>query len=109
MLGLPDGVTACLFDLDGVLTPTAKVHAASWKQMFDEYLRPPGRAATGESFAPFDAIDDYDSSSMASRGTTESGSFLHSRGIELDEGGADDPPPARRRFTAWAIGRTIFS
>jgi beta-phosphoglucomutase-like phosphatase (HAD superfamily) len=37
MLGLPDGVRACLFDLDGVLTQTAKVHAAAWKEMFDGY------------------------------------------------------------------------
>ena len=46
MLGLPDGITACLFDLDGVLTQTAKVHDAAWKQTFDEYLRAarrPGR------------------------------------------------------------------
>src|SRR4051794_7051400 len=39
MLGLPDGVNTCLFDLDGVLTQTAKVHAAAWKQMFDQYLK----------------------------------------------------------------------
>ena len=42
MLGLPDGITACLFDLDGVLTQTAKVHAQAWKQTFDEYLRQHG-------------------------------------------------------------------
>ena len=52
-------MTACLFDLDGVLTQTAKVHAAAWKQMFDDYLRE--RAArTGEPFVPFDAERDYD-------------------------------------------------
>ena len=39
MLDLPEGITACLFDLDGVLTQTAKVHAEAWKQTFDEYLR----------------------------------------------------------------------
>jgi beta-phosphoglucomutase-like phosphatase (HAD superfamily) len=39
LLGLPDNVSACLFDLDGVLTKTAKVHAAAWKEMFDAYLR----------------------------------------------------------------------
>ena len=38
MLGLPDGITACLFDLDGVLTKTAVVHARAWKTMFDDYL-----------------------------------------------------------------------
>ena len=42
---MPTGVTACLFDLDGVLTQTAKVHSAAWKQMFDDYLRE--RAPTG--------------------------------------------------------------
>ena len=59
MLGLPDGITACLFDLDGVLTQTAKVHAAAWKEMFDDV---PARArrAHGEPFVPFDAVDDYD-------------------------------------------------
>ena len=58
VVGLPDGVTACLFDLDGVLTQTAKVHAAAWKQMFDDYLR---RRADqrGEEFVPFDPVDDY--------------------------------------------------
>ena len=39
MIGLPDSVRACLFDLDGVLTRTATVHAAAWKETFDEYLR----------------------------------------------------------------------
>ena len=43
MLGLPDAITTCLFDLDGVLTQTAKVHAEAWKQTFDEYLRKRGR------------------------------------------------------------------
>jgi beta-phosphoglucomutase-like phosphatase (HAD superfamily) len=38
MLGLPDGITACLFDLDGVLTKTAVVHERAWKRMFDEFL-----------------------------------------------------------------------
>jgi beta-phosphoglucomutase-like phosphatase (HAD superfamily) len=37
ILGLPDGVRGCLFDLDGVLTKTALVHAAAWKEMFDGY------------------------------------------------------------------------
>ena len=39
MFGLPDAVTACLFDMDGVVTQTATVHAAAWKEMFDEFLR----------------------------------------------------------------------
>ncbi len=54
MLGLPDGVSACLFDLDGVLTDTAKVHGKAWKQMFDDFLRQRAER-TGDEFAPFDA------------------------------------------------------
>jgi beta-phosphoglucomutase family hydrolase len=56
VLGLPDDIQACLFDLDGVLTQTAKVHAAAWKTMFDEYLR----ERDGAGFVPFDAHKDYD-------------------------------------------------
>ena len=59
MLGLPDGVNVCLFDLDGVLTQTAKVHAAAWKQMFDDFLRRRAERR-GEQFVPFDAVADYD-------------------------------------------------
>ncbi|HEY4279890.1 MAG TPA: hypothetical protein VGM91_16815, partial [Conexibacter sp.] len=59
MLGLPEGVTACLFDLDGVLTQTAKVHAAAWKEMFDGFLK--ARAEQdGTEFVPFDARREYD-------------------------------------------------
>jgi len=59
MLGLPGRTAACLFDLDGVLTMTAKVHAAAWKEMFDDVL---ARWAhqRGETFVPFDAHSDYD-------------------------------------------------
>src|SRR6185295_11020274 len=60
MLGLPDSIRACLFDLDGVLTQTAKVHAAAWKEMFDAFLE--ARAErTGEPLVPFDPAHDYDS------------------------------------------------
>ena len=51
-LGLPAGIRACLFDLDGVLTDTARLHAAAWKEVLDPYL-----AARGEP--PFDAVDEY--------------------------------------------------
>jgi beta-phosphoglucomutase family hydrolase len=52
-------MTACLFDLDGVLTKTAVVHARAWKQMFDAFLQE--RAAkTGDPFVPFDEVKDYD-------------------------------------------------
>jgi beta-phosphoglucomutase-like phosphatase (HAD superfamily) len=55
---LPDHISACLFDLDGVLTQTAKVHAAAWKEMFDEYL---ARRAEqrGEAFHPLQLPEDY--------------------------------------------------
>jgi beta-phosphoglucomutase family hydrolase len=91
MLGLPDGVRACLFDLDGVLTQTAKVHAAAWKQMFDEYLR--SRSADrGERFVPFDEGEDYDEYVDGKPRADGVRSFLRSRGIELPEGAPDDPP-----------------
>jgi beta-phosphoglucomutase family hydrolase len=93
MLGLPDGVQACLFDLDGVLTQTAKVHAAAWKQMFDDYLR--GRAErTGEDFVPFDAGHDYDEYVDGKPRYDGVRSFLESRGIELPDGTPEDPPSA---------------
>jgi beta-phosphoglucomutase family hydrolase len=93
VLGLPDAVTACLFDLDGVLTQTAKVHSAAWKQMFDGYLRQ--RAArTGEPFVPFDPIREYDEYVDGKPRYDGVRSFLASRGIELLEGSADDPSGA---------------
>lgn len=92
-LGLPDGIKACLFDLDGVLTQTAKVHAAAWKQMFDEYLKDRAEREGGE-FEPFDAHDDYDEYVDGKPRSDGVRSFLASRGIELPEGSADDPPTA---------------
>ena len=59
MLGLPDRIRACLFDLDGVLTQTAALHAAAWKEMFDAYLRQRAER-TGQPMAPFDPVADYD-------------------------------------------------
>jgi beta-phosphoglucomutase family hydrolase len=90
---LPAGVTACLFDLDGVLTQTAKVHAAAWKQMFDDYLQ--RRAArTGEAFVPFDADRDYDEYVDGKPRYDGVRSFLASRSIKLPEGSPEDPPSA---------------
>jgi beta-phosphoglucomutase family hydrolase len=84
MLGLPEGIQACLFDLDGVLTQTAKVHAEAWKQMFDEFLRT--RAAkTGEPFVPFDPVKDYTEYVDGKPRYDGVRSFLESRGIELPE------------------------
>ncbi len=93
MLGLPDGVTACLFDLDGVLTQTAKVHAAAWKEMFDGYLR--ARAErTGEQFIAFDPIKEYDEFVDGKPRYEGVLSFLASRGIDLPRGEPSDPPDA---------------
>ena len=57
-LGLNDAITACLFDLDGVITRTAKVHARAWKHVFDEFLSERSKK-TGEPFVPFDSTRDY--------------------------------------------------
>jgi beta-phosphoglucomutase family hydrolase len=91
MLGLPDGIKACLFDLDGVLTQTAKVHDAAWKQTFDEFLRK--RATeTGEEFKAFDPVHDYDEYVDGKPRYDGVRSFLQSRGIKLPEGSPDDAP-----------------
>jgi beta-phosphoglucomutase family hydrolase len=88
---LPETIRACLFDLDGVLTDTASVHAAAWKTMFDQYLHD---HASGDAARPFDVATDYrqyvDGRSRAD-GTR---AFLQSRGIQLPEGAPDDPPDA---------------
>lgn len=88
MLGLPDAVTACLFDLDGVLTPTAKVHDAAWKQVFDDFLR----ERDGDSFTPFDPGADYLDHVDGKPRADGVRDFLSSRGIRLPEGSPDDPP-----------------
>jgi beta-phosphoglucomutase family hydrolase len=73
-----------------VLTKTAKVHAAAWKRMFDEYLK----RRDGEQFKPFDAVSDYDEYVDGKPRFDGVRSFLESRGIELPEGSPDDPPDA---------------
>jgi beta-phosphoglucomutase-like phosphatase (HAD superfamily) len=76
MLGLPDGITACLFDLDGVLTKTAEVHARAWKQTFDAFLE-------GRGGEPFDLVHDYDEYVDGKPRLDGVRDFLASRGIEL--------------------------
>ncbi len=88
-LGLPEDIEACLFDLDGVVTRTAVVHAAAWKEMFDAFLR----ERDGEGFAPFTAAD-YDAYVDGRPRADGVRTFLASRGIELPAGGPDDPPAA---------------
>jgi beta-phosphoglucomutase family hydrolase len=92
-LGLPPQIIACLFDLDGVLTRTASIHAAAWKQMFDEFLRARSQR-TGEPFVPFDAGDDYDAFVDGKQRLDGTRGFLRSRGIDLPEGDPSDPPGA---------------
>ncbi|MGJ5830267.1 beta-phosphoglucomutase family hydrolase [Streptomyces ossamyceticus] len=89
-LGLPRHVRACLFDLDGVITRTAVVHATAWKQVFDEFLR----RHDGDSFRPFDRGKDYDEYVDGRPRADGVRTFLASRGIHLPEGGPDDPPDA---------------
>ncbi|NJP31129.1 beta-phosphoglucomutase family hydrolase [Micromonospora thermarum] len=93
MLGLPAHVTACLFDLDGVLTQTARVHNAAWTATFDEFLRRRA-AATGEPFRPFDPGDDYNRYVDGRPRYDGVRTFLASRGIGLPEGEPGDPPGA---------------
>jgi len=88
-LGLPEKMTACLFDLDGVLTDTASVHGKAWKVMFDAYLSE--RATrTGDQFVPFDPATDYRQYVDGKKREDGVRSFLGSRGIELPEGTPDD-------------------
>jgi beta-phosphoglucomutase family hydrolase len=91
VLGLPGGIHACLFDLDGVLTPTAAVHAAAWKEMFDDFLRHRAER-TGDTFVPFDPVADYDEYVDGKARADGTRSFLASRHITLPEGADDDPP-----------------
>jgi len=107
MLGLPDGVTACLFDMDGVVTKTAVVHAAAWKQMFDEFLSSQAAKAKsaesdgqGGQFAPFDAERDYDEYVDGKPRLEGTASFLESRKIDLPTGSPSDKPGTP---TVWGL------
>src|SRR4029079_13425218 len=92
-LGLPDHIRACLFDLDGVLTRTAVVHAAAWKEMFDAYLRARAEQAA-EAFLPFDPV--AASAEFIDGKPRYDGvrSFLRARSISLPEGHPADSPTA---------------
>ena len=88
-----DQYDAVLFDLDGVITDTASIHGACWKQMFDEYLR---KRATqrGEAFRPFDPVEDYRLHVDGKPRFDGVRDFLRSRGIRLPEGSPHDPAQA---------------
>lgn len=83
---------AVLFDLDGVITESATLHRACWKQMFDEYLR----RRAGERSEPFEPFTDEDYKQFVDGKLRYDGvrSFLESRGIALPEGGPGDPASA---------------
>ncbi|GAB3817202.1 beta-phosphoglucomutase family hydrolase [Micromonospora zhanjiangensis] len=86
-------MTACLFDLDGVLTQTAKVHNAAWEETFNDFLRQ--RAEAGhEEFRPFDRGADYNRYVDGRPRADGVRTFLASRGITIPEGTPDDPPDA---------------
>jgi beta-phosphoglucomutase family hydrolase len=90
-LGLPDAVTAGLFDLDGVLTNTAALHDTAWKEMFDAFLRKRAER-TGEPFVAFDPVADYVRYVDGKQRADGVRDFLASRGITLPEGNRDDSP-----------------
>ncbi len=91
---IPSGAyAAAIFDLDGVLTRTARAHAAAWKRLFDDYLEERGRAE-GRDYAPFDIDDDYRAYVDGLPRYDGVRAFLEARGIELPEGDPGDPPEA---------------
>ena len=99
-LDLPRAIRACLFDLDGVLTNTASLHAAAWKEMFDTFLRA-RTAHEGSQFVEFDPAGDYHDYVDGKQRSDGVRSFLASRGIALPEGSPGDPPDAA---TVTALG-----
>jgi beta-phosphoglucomutase family hydrolase len=100
MLGLPDAIRACLFDLDGVLTDTASVHKKAWKAMFDVYLRKSAERS-GEQFVPFDIEADYLTYIDGKKRDDGVRSFLDARGITLPDGDPDDDSSAE---TVYGLG-----
>ena len=88
-----DDFDAVLFDLDGVLTSTARVHSVCWKRMFDDFLQQ-HTAAAGGTLVPFDMDSDYKLYVDGKPRYDGVQSFLESRGIELPYGDPGDPPGA---------------
>lgn len=99
---------AVLFDLDGVVTETAKVHAACWKKMFDEFLSEHARR-TGKPFVPFDIVADYNQYVDGKLRQEGVSSFLESRQIDLPDG---DAAASGEEVTIWDLGKrkdTLFT
>lgn len=97
---LPERISACLFDLDGVLTRTAELHAAAWKQTFDAFLLERAERGAG-SVVPFDAVADYDAYVDGRPRADGVRAFLASRGVELPEG---EPTDAASVETVHGVG-----
>ena len=93
----PDKFDAVLFDLDGVITATARIHASAWKQAFDEILK---KRAGGESFRPFDKQSDYEDYVDGKPRYDGAQSFLESRHVDVPRGTPDDAPD---KETVWGI------
>ena len=100
MLGLPDDVHACLFDLDGVLTDTASVHTKAWTAMFDAFLKQHAEQSD-QPFVPFDPVEDYLKYVDGKKREDGVRSFLASRGIELPDG---DPDDSGDKDTVYGLG-----
>ena len=101
MLGLPDGTTACLYDLDGVLTDSGVLHAWAWAEVFDDFLLRLSET-TGWHFIRFDRGADYRSYIDGRPRLEGVHAFLASRGIQLPEGRYGDPAVAD---TAYGLAR----
>jgi hypothetical protein len=102
LVGLPDAVTAGLFDLAGVLTNTAAVHDKAWQAMFDAFLRERAER-TGEQFVGFDPVADYAGYVDGKPRADGVRDFLASRGITRLEGNRDDSPRVDRSGHADAM------
>jgi beta-phosphoglucomutase family hydrolase len=94
---LPAGIVSCLFDLDGVLTSTARLHAKAWKATFDRFLSSGEAAGTGRH-DPFDISVDYRRYVDGRQREDGVRTFLQSRNISIPEGARDDPPGAATVF-----------
>jgi beta-phosphoglucomutase-like phosphatase (HAD superfamily) len=93
LLGLPSDATTCVFNLDGVLVPSAALHAAAWREAFDEFVLRRSERTRGQ-FTPFDLRGDYYDHIHARPRLEGARALLASRGIRLPEGAPDDAPGA---------------
>jgi len=115
MIAQPEAV---LFDMDGVITDTAKAHAAAWQRLFDEFLK--ARAERhGEAFRPFDPRRDYRQYVDGKPRMDGVRSFLDARGIDLPYGDENDDPDREtvcglgkrkdRYFNTWLAENQVYA